>query len=311
MAFSPSSILIFGATGNIGQYITNAILAAQPSFNKVTIFTSPATLASKAVLLNSWKAKGLSIIAGDARNPSDIASAYTGVDTVVSCFGREALMLQIELLRIAEEAGIKWFFPSEYGTDIEYNASSATEKPHQMKLAVRKFVRENVKNMKVTYLVTGPYIDMYFGMIPTAHSAGGWDPKTKEAVLLGDGEGRVGFCTMADVGKLLVASLHHPEASLNRALKVQSFVVTPKEITAEFERQTGGEPWKVSYTPLDELKQLEAKAWEEGKPLATVYTLRRIWTEGGTLYAKTDNESIGLKPEDMDSLELAVKQFLA
>lgn len=91
---------------------------------------------------------------------------------------------------------------------------------------------------------------------------------------------------------------------------MQSFVVTPGEVLAEYEKQTGSK-WDVTKTPLDEVKALEAKLWEEGNPRATLVTLRRIWAEGGTLYAQNDNGGIGMKPEDLDSLEVAVGKALA
>lgn len=109
----------------------------------------------------------------------------------------------------------------------------------------------------------------------------------------------------------MVAALRHPEQSFNRALKVQSFVVTSKDILHEFEKQTGGQPWTVANYSLEELKIAEKKAWDEGKPYAVSYTLRRIWLEGGTLYDKTDTESIGLKESDLETLEDAVKRQLA
>lgn len=116
--------------------------------------------------------------------------------------------------------------------------------------------------------------------------------------------------TPFSVGKAAVAALRHPEASFNKALKVQSFVVTSKDILAEFEKQTGGEPWTtISYT-LQELKDAEQKAWSEGNPHAVSYTLRRIWSEGGTLYEKTDNESIGLKDSELETLSDAVTRAL-
>ena len=87
-------------------------------------------------------------------------------------------------------------------------------------------------------------------------------------------------------------------------MKVNSFTTTPAEILAEFERQTGGEKWSVTYTPLEELKSLEKEAWDMKSPSATVLTLRRIWTEGGTLYDKRDNETIG--GPVMDTLANAV-----
>jgi hypothetical protein len=113
--------------------------------------------------------------------------------------------------------------------------------------------------------------------------------------------------TVCSVGKLLVAALKHPDVSRNRALKVNSFTTTPNEILAEFERQTG-KRWEASYTPTKKLKQLEEEAWEKRDPIATLYTLRRIWTEGGTLYEKRDNEELGMTDSDM--LEVAVAQAI-
>jgi hypothetical protein len=43
------------------------------------------------------------------------------------------------------------------------------------------------------------------------------------------------------VGKFVVKALLHPEASHNKALKVNSFTTAPLEIVSEFEKQSGGE----------------------------------------------------------------------
>lgn len=102
------------------------------------------------------------------------------------------------------------------------------------------------------------------------------------------------------VGRFVVAALTHYDESRNRALKVQSFVASPDEILAEWEKQTKTK-WDVSYCPLEDLKKHEQAAWEGGNPIAAVYTLRRIWTQGGTLYDHTDNEAIGIT--QTDSLE--------
>src|SRR5262249_26780177 len=112
------------------------------------------------------------------------------------------------------------------------------------------------------------------------------------------------------VGKCLVAALRHPAQSFGKALKVQSFVVSPNEILAEFEKQTKAK-WAVSYTSLDRLREIEALLWKEANTAATTATLRRIWAEGGTLYEKNDNDVIGLRPEDMESLETAVHRAVA
>jgi hypothetical protein len=64
----------------------------------------------------------------------------------------------------------------------------------------------------------------------------------------------------------------------------------------------------VEYTSLEALKKGEEEARERGDPLATVWTLRRIWTEGGTLYKERDNGRIG-EPET-ETLEEQVRKSI-
>lgn len=229
----PGNVLIVGATGVIGRYITSAVISSGAA-TRVTIFTSPATAAAepgtpKHKLLSEWKATPfpnhnnssgqgnnggddesyVRVITGDINSETDIRAALRGQNTIISALGRGSLLAQIPLLRLAEENAslsssdgtVRWFLPSEYGTDIEYDAvTSPHEKPHQNKLAVRKFVREQVRNLKVTYVVTGPYLDMFLALsgVKEAQANGGFDVKEKKAVLVGDGQGKVGFTSMPE-----------------------------------------------------------------------------------------------------------------
>ncbi|KAH7394163.1 hypothetical protein DE146DRAFT_737797 [Phaeosphaeria sp. MPI-PUGE-AT-0046c] len=288
---TPRKILIFGATGLIGQYIIQEIYNARASFEKIGFFTSESTAKNKADELSEWRKKGVDVIVGNIDSADDVAKAYENYDTVVSALGRNAILKQIPLVKLAESSSsIKFFYPSEYGTDIEYDSSSAMEKPHQLKLQVRKHIRENTKKLCVTYLVTGPYSDLFFGLSSEPH-AGTFDVKAKKATLLGTGDGKVSFTTEKDVGRLLVAALKTRTSEKERILKVNSFTITPKDVLAEFEKQTGAK-WDVSFTSLEELEKAEQMAWEKDLPLKTVYTLRRIWTQGKTLYRESDNGKI-------------------
>jgi len=299
--------LIIGATGVIGKPITAQIVAAKSSFGRIAILTSQNTVATKAKEIEALKKEGVDILVGDLAVEEDVKKAYEGIDAVVSCVGRGAILTQIPLIKWASESGVARFFPSEYGTDIEHNAASVNEKPHQLKLKVRAFAKE-IQNVKFTYLVTGPYSDMYL-MNSGKDEMGTWDVKGKRAVLLGTGDEKVAFTTMTDVGKLVVAALQHPDESANKILIVNSFTATPNQILAEFEKQTGSN-WDVSYVSLDKLKETEKDWWEAGQPWATGATLRRIWTEGGTLYPRDrDNGVIGNPP--MEDLEWQVAEVIA
>ncbi|KKY16860.1 putative isoflavone reductase family protein [Phaeomoniella chlamydospora] len=256
-----------------------------------------------ADVIQSYRDAGVNIFVGDIENEEDVRKSYEGIDTIVSCLGRNMIGAQTGLIQLAAEAGgggssrRKWFFPSEFGTDIEYGPASAKEIPHQKKLRVREKMRDVEGLLDYTYMVTGPYGDGDAGLYLSANlgeeRTGSFDVRNKKAVLLGDGNFRISLATMKDVGKLTLAALLHPSATRNKAVKVNSFTTTDKEILAEFEKQTGGQPWTVSNTSLDELREIEKEAWASQNHQAPLITLRRIWAEGGTLYEKTDNDLIG------------------
>lgn len=307
MSTRSSKILVVGGTGVIGKVLFNALLNARAEFARIALFTSTETARSKADLLESFRSRGAEILTGDLYNDADVLEAYNGFDTVVSAVGRFGIDKQVDLVRLAEQSGtIVRFIPSEYGTDVAYDASSADEKPHQKKLKVRAYLEsEAVQRIRYTYLVTGSFASLYAGYMETDPDMGTFNVATRSAVLLGDGDGPLGLTTLADVGRALVCILRHPEVCDNRAIKVSSFVTTPHAILAEYERQTESK-WTVKYTPLDTLRQRETEAWETEKPLAPIYTLRRIWTEGKTLYDHLDNEDIGL--HKTDTLEMVVQE---
>ena len=66
--------------------------------------------------------------------------------------------------------------------------------------------------------------------------------------------------------------------------------------------------WTVDYTSLEDLKAFEKWAYDTGAPYAGGITLRRIWTEGGTLYEKNDNDLIG--PVKLETLSEVVSQII-
>jgi hypothetical protein len=97
--------------------------------------------------------------------------------------------------------------------------------------------------------------------------------------------------TSYSVGMLVVKTLLHPQQSKNKALKVNSFTTTHKEILEAFEKHCGGKKWTVKYTSNHKLRDLERNAWLGKHPMTPIFTLRRIWSEGGTLY---ENETTNL-----------------
>ena len=133
----------------------------------------------------------------------DILSAYTsglGFDTVISAVGRNIITKQIDIIKLAEQTEcVKRFYPSEFGTDIEYASSSAFEKPNHQKLKVRAFIRESMRRLEHTYLVTGPYAELFVGKMPEGmEEVGSFDVEARKATLIGGGKDRVSLTTMPE-----------------------------------------------------------------------------------------------------------------
>ena len=309
------NILIIGGTGLIGEHISNAVVASREHFKRIALFTSANTIFTKAAFVDGLKAKGVEIIVGDIKLADDVREAFTGFDTVISCVGRQVISAQLELIRLADKhPDVKRFFPSEYGTDVEHNATSSSELPHQAKLKVRAALAAT-QSLEYTYIVTGPYANAERGLYlsaasPETEASGSFDVKRKRAVLLGDPDAKLNLTTMRDVGQLVVAALRSPEQSKNRALLCNSFTATPHSIVAEFEKQTGGETWDVATTDLETLIKLEKDAWAKQDARAVPLTLRRIWSEGGTLYGEPRHNGLIGMEEGVDSLQSAVEQAI-
>jgi uncharacterized protein YbjT (DUF2867 family) len=73
------NLLILGATGYIGTYITEQILNAKNLFGRIAIFTSPGTAESKSQVLNNLKERGVEVIVGDVKSSNDLLKAFEGV----------------------------------------------------------------------------------------------------------------------------------------------------------------------------------------------------------------------------------------
>lgn len=193
-----SSILVFGATGVIGQFIIAQLVASKASFERVAIFTSQNTVQNKASEIQKLQDAGVEILSGDVNNDANVLAAYKGFDTVVCAFGRNVIAKQIDLIRLAESSNdVKWFFPSEFGTDIEYSPESKDEIPHQQKLKVRAYINEHVKRLAHTYVVTGPYPELFVGSFHDPKAVT-FDVKSCTATIVGTGKEKIGFTTMPE-----------------------------------------------------------------------------------------------------------------
>lgn len=71
-------ILIIGATGAIGLPITEKIIAANSSFDRIAILTSLNTFNTKKDLIKSFTDRGVDVLVGDIESETEVKKAYEG-----------------------------------------------------------------------------------------------------------------------------------------------------------------------------------------------------------------------------------------
>jgi nucleoside-diphosphate-sugar epimerase len=82
------NILIFGATGAIGSYLTQALLDNKSSFGKIDVVTYPESYKNKKELFQKLKDQGAEVSVIDFEDENAIADLYKGtvVDPGISYF---------------------------------------------------------------------------------------------------------------------------------------------------------------------------------------------------------------------------------
>jgi uncharacterized protein YbjT (DUF2867 family) len=111
------SIALFGANGQIGERILQALLACKrPGHTfKITAFIPPGTKLQQ-------ESANVTVKHFDAEKTDreSLAKALDGVEAVVSALNGPALKAQATIQDAAADAGVKRFYPSEYGSHQIY-----------------------------------------------------------------------------------------------------------------------------------------------------------------------------------------------
>lgn len=115
-------IALFGASGQIGAAILKALLT-DPSLNTIQIL-APGT--SSKVPANDHPNLSTKTIDLTSAKRDDLAKDLAGVDVVVSALNGKALEAQSVIQDAAADAGVRRFYPSEYGSHHIYRKPGDT-----------------------------------------------------------------------------------------------------------------------------------------------------------------------------------------
>ena len=87
------NILIIGATGVIGSYITRAIVDSQHLFNRICVLTSEKTVVEKVQDICALESWGVEVFVGRLEDEKRVKEAYKGKTIILGVAEANRLML--------------------------------------------------------------------------------------------------------------------------------------------------------------------------------------------------------------------------
>ena len=285
------NVLLVGASGYLGQQIF-AGLRADPSFN-VTVLSR--------INSTSTFPSDVKVFKVDYSNQKALVEALTGQDVVISAVGQEGLTSRFDLtlVEVALQAGVKWFIPSEFISDISH--------PFYLplpfiapKVATMELLKKNQSRIAHTFITTGIFLD--WGL---DNGFLGFDIINRTATLYDDGKHLFSSTTLPSAVKAVVAILHHPELTQNKRIYIADATLTQQQALALFEKYTGSN-WTVRHGSTEDSLKDGADAFAKGDRREGVhaYSMAVIYNGQGAAQfdGKTSNQALGLEPVPLEQI---------
>ncbi|KAJ1659860.1 hypothetical protein GGF38_004020, partial [Coemansia sp. RSA 25] len=210
-----SSIAIVG-TGGYGGLFLRALIQCGHFVNVRAVTRAPdAAETVKLARLQELRVLGVEVLAYTGATADSFATAFAGIDTVVSAVGVAGLSDQIPMIDGAIAAGVKWFIPSEYAVAHYDSAWMPFKGPLAAKGEILDYLvgTAQAKGLAYTAIYTGLALDYLEPRGIGLKLAG------RRATLVGRGGTPATFTCAADVVKVLVSIVRRPSEMQNRIIR--------------------------------------------------------------------------------------------
>jgi NAD(P)-dependent dehydrogenase (short-subunit alcohol dehydrogenase family) len=147
---SRNSVVIFGASGTVGQYVVPALLKAGV---KVTVVTRTGSN-------TAFSYENATVATADYSSQSELVSIIRGHASVISFLSGGALSLQRNLIDAAIEGGATFFIPSEFGHDNTNKDVTSLLPIFSVKSGIITYLQEKEKDgLSWTSIITALFFD--------------------------------------------------------------------------------------------------------------------------------------------------------
>ncbi|KAH7146834.1 hypothetical protein B0J13DRAFT_584311 [Dactylonectria estremocensis] len=290
------NVVLVGASGNLGVVVQDYFLAQQNSPLHISILTRKDSDAKFPAAFN--------VIYTDY-SPASLEQNFKGQDVVIVFLPPESTVTHESVIDAAVKAGVKRFFPSEYGVRSYHPDFAEGALITKKKRSIVKHLEKTQDVMSWTGLLCNPWIDFCVvdGLL-------GYDLKNREARIYNGGD--VPFSTGPRdlVGQALFALLTNPERfeeAKNQYIHMASYTVTQNQVLAVVETLTG-QKFKVHHVTSEEVLPPALEEVKKGKNWGLAFQVQAI------LYGRDSkgelvgdfrplgiwHENLGLAPRDLE-----------
>jgi len=226
-------ILVLGA-GELGMAVLrNLVRRTAPTGLSVAVLLRPSTIDSRDPVKRKDVAElhslGVELVPGDLADQSGaaLATVFRRFDTVISCTGFVGGPgVQLKIARAALGAGVKRYFPWQFGVDYEVIGRGSAQDLFDEQLDVRDLLRSQERTEWVivsTGMFTSFLFEPSFGVVDlarnTVNALGGWD-------------NAVTVTTAEDIGAVTTEIVFATPRIANQVVHVAGDTVTFAELSA-------------------------------------------------------------------------------
>lgn len=233
----PHSILVMGI-GELGFEVLKHLSEHQddkePTIIHALVRPSASQNPEREGKLERLASMGIQTVTGDVTSASmdSLASLLAPYDTVICCIGfSSGPGVQTRITRAVLKAGIKRYFPWQFGVDYDTIGRGSAQDVFDEQLDVRDLLRSQDKTQWVvvaTGMFTSFLFEPAFGVVDldhqTVHALGSWDNS-------------VTVTTPEDIGKLTAIILFHTPPFTNETVYIAGDTLTYGALANELETQ--------------------------------------------------------------------------
>lgn len=283
---SPQSILVLGA-GELGLPVLRnlAQVAKRAPGSTISVLLRASTIGTqvpeKKAEIDELRSLGIQMVAADLVSDSidQLAEVFARFDTVIGCTGMVAgRETPMKLATAALKAGVKRYFPWQFGVDFEVIGRGSPQDLFDAQLDVRELLRAQDKTEWVI-ISTGMFTSFLFEPV---FEVVDFDNDAVNA--LGSLDNSVTLTTPQDIGRLTAEIVFFEPRFRNQIVYLSGDTVTYGQVASTLERVLE-RPFKRNVWTVEHLiQELEKDPTHHIKKYRAVFAQGRgvAWPKAGT-----------------------------